>query len=414
MTAPSDHIATPSLTAEEARRLALAAQGMASSARPAASASWRRIAAAIDTMNLLQIDSVNVVARSHYLPVLARVGHYRLETLDARAFSLKSRRLFECWAHEASLLPLQLHPLMRWRMKRAAQGIGIYKGLAHFAEERAGYVDRVRRAIRERGPLRASELPDAGSKDSSDWWSWSDGKTAVEYLFSTGEVTTAERLGNFERRYDIPERVIPSDILNAPTPDDADAIRALVELSAKALGIATERDLRDYFRLPLADARRAVAELVEAGTLEPCQVDGWRNSAYLYNHARLPRRATGTALLSPFDPLVWFRDRAARVFGFDYRIEIYTPAARRKYGYYVLPFLMKGRLTGRVCLKSDRKADALLVNASHIEPGHDHGDTAAALANTLDDLRYWLGLERIEVAAAGDLSAELALSVSRL
>ena len=402
------------LTREEARRLALAAQGMASSARSGTTATWRRIAQAIDTMNLLQIDSVNVVARSHYLPVLARVGHYRPETLDTRAFSLKSRRLFECWAHEASLLPMALHPLMRWRMNRAAEGIGIYKELVRFADERAGYVDRVRREIAERGPLKASELPDAGRKASADWWSWTDGKTAVEYLFATGEVTTAERLGNFERRYDLPERVIPSDILGARAPDDADAIRALVELSAKALGIGTETDLRDYFRLPVEDARRAVAELCEAGTLEPCQVDGWRNPAYLYTHAALPRRATGTALLSPFDPLVWFRDRASRIFGFDYRIEIYTPAAKRRYGYYVLPFLMKGRLAGRVCLKADRKAGALLVNASHIEPGHDHGETATALAGTLDDLRHWLGLQHTEVAPIGDLSAELALSVARL
>jgi uncharacterized protein YcaQ len=398
---------TQNLSANEARRIALAAQGMASGVTPNTTATWPRISKAIDRLHLIQIDSVNVVARSHYLPVLARTGPYNAKTLDDRAFGRRRRELFEYWAHEASLLPMQHYPLMRWRMQRARNGIGIYRDLVRFASERATYLDQVRQEVRARGPLRAGDLPDAGSS-GKDWWSWSDGKTALEYLFATGEVTTAERQGNFERIYDIPERVIDPDALNAPAPREPDAIRHLLNLSARALGIATERDLRDYFRLPVAETKTAIAQLLDAGNIETVSVDGWQQPAYLARNAELPARATRSALLSPFDPLVWNRERAARVFGFNYRIEIYTPAAKRVYGYYVLPFLMKGRMAGRVCLKSDRQAGTLRVNASHVEPGHHPEDTAIELARQLERLADWLGLRHIHAAPQGNLSTHLA------
>lgn len=226
-------------------------------------------------------------------------------------------------------------------------------------------------------------------------------------------MTAAERQGNFERRYDIPERVIPADILARETPGESDAIRSLLELSARALGVASEKDLRDYFRLPVAEARSALAQLVEDGCLIPANVEGWRHPAYLHTDAETPRRATGTALLSPFDPLVWYRDRAARIFGFNYRIEIYTRPAKRKYGYYVLPFLMNGHFAARVCLKSDRHNGVLKVNASHLEPGRDKGETAECLAESLAALACWLRLGRVAVADAGNLSAQLTTAVVR-
>ena len=400
-----------SVTREEARRIALAAQGMASSSRRNTTATWTRIAAAIDTMNLLQIDSVNVVARSHYMPVLARVGHYRAKTLDDRAFVRRKQTMFEYWAHEASLLPMRFYPLLRWRMARAANHDGIYKEMVTLASERPDYIDLVRKEVSARGPLRASDLPEA-VKTTKEWWSWSTSKTALEYLFATGEITAAGREGNFERLYDIPERVIAPEYLNAPIPTEADAIRELLDLSARALGIASQADLRDYFRLPLKETRRGIDELVEAGRLQPVEAEGWRHQAYLHTDAELPSRATGTAFLSPFDPLVWNRDRAERIFGFSYKIEIYTPATKRKYGYYVLPLLLNGRLVGRSCLKSDRQNGVLRVNACHVEPGADPEATAIGKARALHRLSDWLDLPEIDIADSGNLAGQLRKSLS--
>jgi uncharacterized protein YcaQ len=409
MTMPS----TSTLSHAEARRIALAAQAMASGSRPPATATWRRISSAIERMNLLQIDSVNVVARSHYLPVLARVGHYKPHMLDTRLFNLTKRELFEHWAHEASLLPMRFYPLLQWRTERARNNDGIYKELVRFAAERSGYLERVRDQIRHDGPVRAADLPEA-KKDAVDWWSWSPAKTALEYLFATGEVTAAGRQGNFERLYDIPERVIPAEFLNCPRPSEPDAIRELVRLSAAALGIATEPDIRDYFRLPLAPARRAVRELTEVGELQPVEIERWQQPAYLWPSCECPRRATASALLSPFDPLVWNRGRAERIFNFTYRIEIYTPAAKRQYGYYVLPFLMNGHLVGRVCLKSDRQNGMLRVNASHVEDRQPSHDVADGLADALAQLATFLGLSGIEVSPAGNLSTELTSAIRKV
>lgn len=393
-----------SLSVAEARRIALAAQGFGNSGR-SGTPNWTKIAGAIGRMNLLQIDSVNVLCRSHYLPVYSRLGAYDQAILDARSFSNGKRALFECWAHEASLLPLELHPLMRWRMERARTGRGTYGSMNRFARDERAYVTSVLDFVRRNGPTATSDLPDAG-KSAGGWWGWSKGKMALEHLFDAGLVTTAARQG-FERIYDIPERVIPSATLGLPAPAEDEAIRTLIDLSARALGVATGADLRDYFRLPLAEARRAVTELIEAGTLMPVAVEGWKQQAFLHADAKLPRRAGGTALVSPFDPLVWDRDRAERLFDFRYRIEIYTPAAKRQYGYYVLPFLMGERFAARICLKADRQASVLRANAAHLEPHAGAEETARALAAELHLMARWLGLNGVAAGRKGNLARAL-------
>lgn len=394
--------APQTISREEARRLALAATGLASSPRRKGKASWQRLFPVIDRLNLLQMDSVNVLVRAHYLPLYSRAGPYDPATLDARAFSARKRALFEYWAHEASLLPFALHPLLRWRMADAARGEGLYKDLVSFAREKRAYVAELLQRVRQEGPVSARTLGEEGGR-TGPWWGWHDAKIGLEYLFWTGEVTAAARQG-FERIYDVPERVIPADILSRPTPAREEAIRALVALSAAALGIATEQDLRDYFRLPVAAAKQAIAELVEEGALTPVSVEGWRQDAFMPAGAEPPARAAPTTLLSPFDPLVWNRARTERVFGFSYRIEIYTPAEKRVHGYYVLPFMHRGRFAARTCLKADRAAGTLRVNTAHAEPGAKPGETAAALIPELAAMAQWLGLERVEVAGQGDLA----------
>jgi uncharacterized protein YcaQ len=274
-----------------------------------------------------------------------------------------------------------------------------------FGREERGYLREVLDFVVRNGPTAASEVP-GGGKAGGGWWGWSKGKLALETLFDQGLVTTATRQG-FERLYDIPERVIPPDILNVPAPAEAEAIRRLMDLSARALGIATESDLRDYFRLPLAEARTALAELVEDGSLIPVGVEGWKQEAYLHKNAKRARKAGGTALLSPFDPMVWERSRAERLFGFHYRIEIYTPADKRKFGYYVLPFLHRDRIAGRVCLKADRQSGVLRANAVHHEPHADVQDTALALAEELKLMCRWLSLDAVEAGKHGNLAAAL-------
>jgi uncharacterized protein len=392
------------LTSAEARRVALAAQGFTTPDR-SKRLTWSHLDRTIRQINLLQIDSVNVLVRSHYLPLYSRLGAYDRETLDARSFSNRKRALFECWAHEASLLPLDLHPLMRWRMARARAGNGTYSSMDRFGIEERAYLKSVLDFVTSHGPTAVSDLPDAG-KGAGGWWGWSKGKLALECLFDQGLVTTATRRG-FERIYDLPDRVIPAETLALATPDESESIRRLLDLSGRALGIATEFDLRDYFRLPGAETKSALAELVEDGTLLPARVEGWKHKAFLHRDARLPRRAGGAALVSPFDPLVWERARAERLFNFHYRIEIYTPAPKRKFGYYVLPFLCGDRFTGRLCLKADRQAGALRVNAVHLEPPADPDETATALAAELQLMAGWLGLGGIELAARGNLARAL-------
>jgi uncharacterized protein YcaQ len=400
------------LSAAEARRLAVAAQGLAVP-RPDGPVDWRALRRMVRRLGLLQIDSVNVLVRAHYLPLFSRLGAYDRAAFDARTYRRRDAGgLFEYWAHEASLLPVEHQPLLRWRMARAERYEGIYGDLGKFVRERRAFVDTALAEITARGPLAAAELTEGGA-GKGGWWGWHDGKFALEYLFWAGLVTTATRRGTFERVYDLTERVLPRAILEMPTPDEAEAKRALVRLSAAALGVATAADLRDYFRLSPADASRAVAELVEEGALLPVEVAGWRQPAFLDAAARIPRRVAATALLAPFDPLVWERARTERVFGFRFRLEIYTPAEKRVHGYYVLPFLHGDRLVARVDLKADRQNRALLVHAAHGEEGIDQGEVAEALAGELRRLADWLALDEVRVGERGDLAQPLR-ALSRL
>jgi hypothetical protein len=393
-----------SLAIAQARRIALAAQGFAKSKREGR-ANWTRMAGAIDTMHLLQIDSVNVLVRSHYLPVFSRAGIYDQAALDRRTHGRAKREFFEYWAHEASFLPFRFYPFFQWKMERARAGAGTYKETEVWARENRAYVKSVLAEVREKGPLGVSGLSDPGGRSGS-WWGWSKGKFALEYLFDRGELTAATRDG-FERIYDLPERVIPQKWLNAEAPKTHDAIRTLIDHSARALGVGTEADIRDYFRLPIAETKTALGELAETGRLRPVAVEGWKQPAFLHCEAKVPRSAGASAVLSPFDPLVWERSRAERLFDFRYRIEIYTPQPKRVYGYYVLPFLMGERLSARVCLKADRQAGLLRVNAAHREAHAEIGATADELAAELRRLAAWLGFKGIDIAAKGDLSAAL-------
>jgi uncharacterized protein len=390
------------LSAAQARRMALAAQGFADP-RPERTPDGRALRRVLDRVGLFQIDSVNVLARAHYLPLFARLGPYPTDMLDRAAWRAP-RRLFEYWGHEASLLPVATQPLLRWRMERA--GDEAWGGIRRVRDARPDLVERVLEEVRDRGPIAASEVVDEHAEDrTGPWWDWSDVKRVFEWLFWSGQITSARRRG-FERLYDLPERVLPADVVATPTPPVEDAQRELVRIAARALGVAAEKDLRDYFRLSVAEARARIAELVEAGELWPVEVEGWRSPAYLDPAARLPRRVSARALVGPFDSLIWERARVERVFGFRYRIEIYVPAPRRVHGYYVLPFLLGDRLVARVDLKADRQGSALRVQAAHAEPDAPP-ETAAALRGELESMARWLGLERLDVVPRGDLAPAL-------
>ena len=399
--------ATETLSDLQARRVALLAQGFGDR-RPSkpGKAHLRRV---FDRVGLIQIDSVNVLSRSHYLPPFARLGAFDHADMDALAWG-KRKALFEYWGHEASLIPMAYQPLLRWRMARAEAGVGTYSGLARFGREKRTYIEQVLDEVRRRGPLSAGELEQAG-KGAGGWWGWSDGKRAVEWLFWAGLVTTATRRG-FERLYDLPERVLPQSVLDMPTPTVEDAQRGLIEIAARAMGVATETDLRDYFRMDPVETRARIAELTEEGVLVPVQVKGWRKPAWLYRDAPRPRKVEATALLSPFDNLIWRRERAERMFGFHYRIEIYVPAHKRVHGYYVLPFLQGERLTARCDLKADRQARVLRVQAVHREDHAEPLDIAPALAERLQDMAAWMGLGDIEVHGHGETAAALREAVS--
>lgn len=375
----------------EARRLALAAQGFSARNIPSKPLAVRRL---IEQLGVLQIDSVNALVRSHYLPVFSRLGAYPQDWLDQQAWSSgRQRHLFEYWGHEASLLPMSLHPLLRWRMRRAADGRGIYSEMARFGREQQPLIRRVLQTVREQGALGAGSLGKRPEK-AGPWWDWSAEKHALEWLFAAGEVTVAGRRG-FERLYDLPDRVLPAAILQQPEPDEADAQRQLLLHAATALGVATEKDLRDYFRLDAADSRQRLAELTEAGELQPVQVEGWRQTAWCRAEPKLPRGLKPSALLSPFDSLIWARERTERLFDFRYRLEIYTPAHKRVYGYYVLPFMFEGQLVGRVDLRAERAAGRLAVHAVHQEAGGMSDAALLELAKQLRALATWLGLEHV-------------------
>jgi uncharacterized protein YcaQ len=397
--------ALETLSLAAARRIALGAQGLAGPP-PDAPPNRRQLLSLVERLGLHQIDSVNVLARAHYMPAFSRLGAYDRALLDDLAWRPK-KRLFEYWAHEASLLPFELQPLLRWRMARAERGQGVWRSIAAFASERREEVSAVLKRIEAEGPLAASDFP---SRASGGWWGWSDGKRLLEYLFWSGQLTTSTRRTTFERVYDLPRRVLPARILDLPTPDGSEARLRLISHAARAHGIATAGDLRDYFRLSLADSKKAIEALAEEGELLPVRVTGWKDLAYLHRDARRPRRASGQALLSPFDPLVWERSRTERLFGMRYRIEIYTPAHKRVHGYYVLPFLLGDRLAARVDLKADRRNRLLRVEAAHEEPDAAP-ELAERLAETLRSTAKWLDLDGIAVAARGDLAPALKSSL---
>jgi uncharacterized protein len=398
------------LSLAQARRIALAAQGF-TDRRPAGMPGRAHLRRVVARTGVIQMDSVNVLQRAHYLPAFSRLGPYATDLLDRAAYR-RPRELFEYWGHAASLLPVTLHPLLRWRMARARDEA--WGGMRQMAAERPGFVAWVRDEVAAKGPVTAAEIEQDARAPKTEWgWNWSDTKHALEYLFWCGEVAAARRDASFARLYDIPERVLPAAVLNAPTPSDADAYRELTRMSAAALGVAAEPELRDYYRLPVAGARRAVAELVEEGTLRPVTVAGWQRPAYLHVDARVPRKVSAATLVSPFDPLIWERDRTERLFGFRYRIEIYVPAHLRVHGYYVLPFLLGDQLVARVDLKADRKAGVLRVPGAWLEPGRAVADVAPALATALGDLAAWLGLGEIARPEAGDLAPALGLELRR-
>ncbi len=374
-----------------ARRIALAAQGFAD-ARPRGRVDVRHLRRGLARVGVLQIDSINVLVRSHWLPLYSRLGPYPRSLLVD--MTERRRELFEYWAHMASFVPVDLHPLLRWRMARAAgDAWGRMKALQR---DRPGYVEAVYAEVEARGPLTAGQLSDPGTK-GGNWWGWAHGKTALEWLFWCGRVTSAGRGRNFERMYDLTERVLPPEVLARTTPAEADAQRALLELSGRLHGIGTARDLADYFRIRVPQARPLLHDLVEAGALVPVRVEGWREPAYLHPEARTPRRVEARALLSPFDSLVWERSRTERLFGMQFRLEVYTPSHKRVHGYYVLPFLLGEHLVARVDVKADRASSTLRVHATHVEPAFAarHDDVREELAAELRTMADWLELDEV-------------------
>ncbi|MGH3485712.1 MAG: winged helix-turn-helix domain-containing protein [Nocardioidaceae bacterium] len=394
------------LTRLQARRVALAAQGFADR-RPVAP-NARALARVVDRLGLFQIDSINIVARAHYVPLFSRIGPYPPALLD-RAYGRAPRRLFEYWAHEASLVRVDLQPALRFRM---ASADGAWGNMKRIAKEQPEVIKWVLGEVRDRGPLTAREIElDVPEQGRTHWgWTWSIVKIALEWLFYTGEVTSARRNSAFERVYDLPERVLPADVLATPTPEPDAAHRTLVRVAAQAHGVATEQCLRDYFRLKPAPTKAAIADLVDAAELLPVEIAGWRRPAYLHRDARVPRRIRARSLVSPFDPLVFERSRTEVLFDFRYRIEIYVPAAKRIHGYYVLPFLLGDRLAARVDLKADRQRGRLVVKAAHLE-AEAPPETATELAAELVDLADWLDVGAIEVLPAGDLAPALASAI---
>lgn len=394
------------LRLDEARRVALHAQGFADG-RPTGRVDRRHFRRVVDRVGLVQIDSVNVLTRSHELPFLARLGPYPRPALSAWLW--ESGEIFEYWGHEASLLPVALHPLLRWRMHEDHA----WGGMVNVAARRPELLQQLREAVAERGPVTLGELEhlgDAikrGKAAPGNMWNWSDAKKAVELLFWKGEVSAIRNPASFGRHYVLPERVLPDAVLAAPTPSDDEAMKALLLRAARSHGVGTARCLADYHRLNIVTARPLLAELVADGLLRAVEVQGWRQPAFLHPEAALPRWVRGSALLSPFDSLVWERSRVEALFGFRYRIEIYVPAAKRVHGYYVLPFLHDGALVARVDLKADRQAGVLRVRGAHAEPCFEQDRSLPALVERLRELAGFLDLTDVAVDPNGDLADPL-------
>lgn len=370
----------------------------------------------IERLRLLQLDSVNVAVRAHYMPVFSRLGAYPARLLDEAAWSHSARRprlMVEYWAHEASLLPVQDWPLLQSRAKRK----GWWRHYQDLVEREPGLVTDVLAAVKEAGPIGAGALEQMLGAQSgvprpkgATWWERSEVKRICEFLFGTGQLTTGTRV-NFQRLYDLPERVLPPEVLGAPVEAD-EAARRLIGYAATALGVATEVELRDYYRMGPETCRTAIQELADAGRLEQVEVRGWPKYGYRSPAARMPRKVSARALLCPFDPLIWERARTERMFGFRYRIEIYTPAEKREHGYYVFPFLLDDALVARVDLKTDRASNVLRVPGAFAEPDVDVPRVAAELAAELRLMADWLELDDVVLGERGDLIAPLALALS--
>ncbi len=394
-----------SLSKAEVRRIALAAQGFGV-ARLERPLTMRDVQAVTSRLAQFQIDSINVVRRAHFMPLFSRLGPYDPGLLERAAYR-PPRRLFEYWGHAASLIDVSLQPLLRFRMEPGFRDV--WAGVERVARENADLIPFVREEVAARGPISARDLEVVEQRDRSNWgWNWSRVKTVLEWLFYVGEVTTAYRNSQFERVYDLPERVIPRAVLAMPTPTPQESVTGLIRRAARALGIASESCLRDYFRTRVAMTRHAIATLVESGELIPVVVQGLGSRPwYMWHEARVPRRIQARALLSPFDSMIFERARLERLFDFVYRIEIYVPEPKRIHGYYVYPFLLDEQFMARVDLKADRSRGVLRVNAAWIEPGHDPYTVATELSSELKIMAEWLGLETVEILPRGDLAPAL-------
>jgi len=395
-----------SLSLVQARRIALAAQGF-DRPRPAGRVDARHLRRTIRQLGLLQIDYVNVLLPAQYQVPFSRLGPYETRRLDDLVY--RRREFAEQWAHEASIVPIERWPILPHRVDANDRRV---RSFAEFGKQHRDYMKHVLGEVRRRGPLTAKDLPepDGTYERQRSEWGWTRAKAALEVLFSRGVITVTERRSNLARAFDLAERVIPSEHL-APMEDREEARRELIRLAARAHGVGTAADLADYYRMPVREVRRRLGELVDAGDLHEVCVEGWNETAYLHSNARRPRRIDAAALLSPFDPVVWYRPRTARLFDFDYRVEIFFPKSKRRWGYYVLPFLFGDRLVARVDLKADRKRCRLAVPAAYIEPGEDTAAVAGAMAGELKTMATWLGLEAVSVGRQGDLARALARAV---
>jgi len=395
-----------SLSKAEARRIALVAQGFGVP-RLERPVTMRDVQAVTSRLAQFQIDSINVVARAQFMPLFSRLGPYDPALLERAAYQAP-RRLFEYWGHAASLIDVSLQPLLRFRMEPGFRDV--WAGVERVARENADLIPFIRDEVAARGPISARDLEVVEERDRSNWgWNWSRVKTVLEWLFYTGEVTSAYRNSQFERVYDLPERVIPRSVLAMPTPTPQESVMGLVRRAARALGIASESCLRDYFRTRGAMTRHAITTLVESGELIPVVVQGSAGRPwYLWHEARVPRRVNARALLSPFDSMIFERARLERLFDFVYRVEIYVPEPKRVHGYYVYPFLLGEQFVARVDLKADRAGGVLRVNAAWIEPGHNPYAVATELSSELKIMAEWLGLQRVEILPRGDLAPALA------
>lgn len=379
------------LSIADARALALAAQGF-DTPRPANKATQRHVNSLISRLGVIQIDSVNVLVRSQELPLFSRLGNHDRNAIPK---ATESQKIFEYWGHEAAHLPVEIHPLFRWKMEAARLGKARHWGLTSFYDDNKAFVKRMLKHVETNGPTTARELSTRTEKRGADkktWWDWDESKTALEYLFLTGQLMSRGRGTDFARIYDTPERVLPPNILNASAPTEHDARKQLLVRSAIAQGVATATDLADYYRQKPAAVKPLITELLEEGELREVAVDGWAEKAFVHRSAKLPKKLYATALLSPFDSLVWCRPRNERLFDFHYRIEIYTPKEKRKFGYYVLPFMLDGQMVGRVDLKSDRANSKLLVRSVHTEKGIKRSNISDALDNELRAMAAWLQL----------------------